>query len=461
MNEFAERIKDNIIEHEMISKDDRVLVSLSGGPDSTALLDILHILSNKMKFTLTACYINHNIRPKAVAKEIDSCANLCSDRNIDLIVIDVDIPAYAKKEKLSLEEAGHKFRKKALAEIAQQEKCQRIATGHHFDDQVETILFRLIRGTGPAGIYPIRPVSGNLIRPLYNISREDIELYIKTHDLNPVIDKSNLESKYSRNYIRNKIIPIIEKRFSGFRNSLVKFSEIIASENDFINQIAAKEIKKLHTVTPGGKFLVDLKRLSGYDQALIRRFIKSLIESYTGINGAGSFEEIARVEEILEGSLKATELATGIKVVSDRERLYFLKKKVYIREKELITGKITDIPEINCRIKCKMISVSNAVKALQKKGKRIYIDIDSLKLPLYIRGVKKGDSFSPLGMKGIKKVGDFLTDKKISKYVRDEIPVIIDGKGIVWLAGHQIADRVKIKSNTSQVMEIDLIEKRT
>ncbi|MBN2226005.1 MAG: tRNA lysidine(34) synthetase TilS [candidate division Zixibacteria bacterium] len=461
MDAIETSVRENIRQFGMIAPGSAVLVGFSGGPDSTALVQMLHNCACDLHFALAACYINHGIRRNAVAGEIAYCTAICKKLNIPLTVVEADIPAYAKTDKLSLEQAGRNFRIDALNEIAKREKCNVIALGHHLDDQIETILFRLFRGTGPNGILPIKPVSGNIIRPLYNILRSEIEAYCKRHKLNPVLDESNLQSHFSRNYIRNKIIPVIETHFEGkYRNALVHFAQIVSDENDYLECRTQRELKKIAQFTPGGKIIVDLAKIAAYDLWLRRRLIKTCLERLDGQVGAGSFEQIGRIDEIIVGRKKAVSLPNAIRTVVDRGCLYFVYGTVRWKTHRLDCERAVDLPEIRSRMKCRRRSGSKAVTIRQKQGYRIHLDADKITPPLSVRGIRTGDKFCPLGMRGTKKIGDYLTDARVSRLIRDEIPVVTDGSGIIWLVGYQIAERVKIEKETTNILEIELSERR-
>ncbi len=460
--EFTDKVEYNLRDERLINSGERILIGFSGGPDSTALLHILHKLSSKLRFSLMACYINHKIRPRAVNKEIEFCRDFCAKLKIEFVLYEIDIPKYAKENKLSLEEAGHIQRKKILRKIAAENNCNKIALGHHQDDIIETILFRLFRGTGPGGLQPIKPMSGNTIRPLYNTSKEDILDYLKKNRIPYIIDRSNLKSDFSRNYIRNKIIPTIKRHFgSGYKNSIGNFAEIISAENDYLTDLTQKNLKKIAQITPGGKIVVDLPKIAVYDGWLRRRIIKQFLEKLSGVPGAGSFDDIARINSLIEGELKAVSLGGGIRVIREGDKIYFSKGKCNIRYGDMKISGVTEITELRSRLECTQLPVGSARTELQKKGSRINIDYDKIAQPCRVRGIKPGDRFTPLGMKGTKKVGDFLTDKKISKHLRDEIPILLDKKGLIWLVGHQIANRVKVDKSTKKVLDIEYIKRKS
>jgi tRNA(Ile)-lysidine synthase len=491
-------VENYIADNNLINSGDRILIGFSGGSDSTALLYVLSQLSKKLSFELKACYINHKIRPKAAKLEARFCSDFCKKYNIPFILAEGDVPQFSREMKLSLESAGREFRRAVLHDIAKAENCNKIALGHQQDDIIETILLRILRGTGPQGLRPIQPISGQFIRPLLEMPRNDLQNFLKNKKVGFMIDKSNLESKFRRNFIRNKIIPLIEHQYGvGYRTAILNFAKIIDEENAYLAKLAMREFKKSHAITgllkkthyapavrrggspagipsgrdslrrfhrlfqqsltAGRKIVVDLERISSYDLWLRRRVIKMALEKLTGYPGAGSFEEIERIDKMIAGALVSTSLSNGLKVFCEKNFLIFTPGKIQIDDREVNLRNFTLIPEINSKIKCRLGKPRSADYSIQKDGMKVSIDYDKLLLPLHVRGIKAGDKFTPLGLKGRKKVGDFLTDKKAPRYLRDEIPVILDGAGIVWVGGYQIAERIKIESNTRKVMQIEIM----
>jgi len=452
---LRECILQNIRDFNLIQKGDRVLLSLSGGPDSTALFHIFAELRNRLKFQLTACYLNHNLRPEYIDAEIAFCAELCSEKRVELIVVTNDVRKTARLDKLSLEEAGRNFRRESLEYLAGQHQIDKIATGHHQDDIIETIIFRLFRGTGPGGLNPIRPVSGKYIRPMFNIPKDEILEYLNEKKLKYMFDHTNQESDFSRNFIRNELIPVIEREFGNkYRRSLLVFAEIMHEQDRFLNEAARKVLKKTYSVTPGGKIVVDLDRFLSYDLPLRRIMSRMLLERSAEIEGIGNFDTIARIGEVAEGVLKASDLGYGIRAHRANREMVLSRGAMEIRERTLsIPGKVV-IPELHSTLDIKMKNKTLRIILERHKAPGLLVSADTLIPPVVLRGIQKGDRFRPYGMKGQKKVGDFLTDRKIPGYLRDEIPVIADSKGIVCLAGIEIDNRFKVTEKTRKVLEI-------
>jgi len=461
MLDIVKIVERNITQNNLVIRGEQVLVSLSGGPDSTALLRLLHELSRKLKITLGAVYINHKIRPRAVKKEIEFCEKLCHRLQLDFILVEDDIPLLAKEMKVSVEEAGHLFRRAILNEIAAEEGYDKIALAHHADDIVETILFRLFRGTGPQGLNPIKPLSGSFIRPLYNIRKSEIESYLKKIRQPFLLDRSNLKSNYSRNYIRNKILPVIEKHFGDkYAGSIIQFADILAGENRYLDKVTQWELNKISRMTRGGKIVVDLNKMSTYDDWLKRRLIKKIFDKIGARPGFGSYADVMRVIELAEGKSKAADLEDNIRVVRHQDLMFVHRGKIKIPERELKLKGKNPLPELRSYLKCHNLQKEQAILREQKAGNKINMDFDRISPPVIIRNIRPGDRFVPLGMKGSKKIGDWLTDRKIPRIIRDEIPVIADREGIIWLVGHQLADRVRINKATRKVLAVEYVRKK-
>ena len=461
MNDLPKKVADNIEAINLLEPGMKILVAFSGGPDSTALLDILFRLRNKLKVTLEAVYINHNLRPRETPAEIEFCHDFCRERRLPFTIVTADIAAFARETGRSLEDAGRQFRLGLLTRTARQDSFDRVALGHHLDDTIETVIYRLLRGTGPGGFRPIRPLFGPFIRPLFNIPRSEIEDYLKKRKIPFMTDRSNRDISFDRNYIRHELLPLVEGRFGpGYRRTIFNFARIISEEDSYLGGLTERAYKKVARLSPGGKIIVDLNRISSYALWLKRRLIRRMIEQLSGHPGAGNFDEVERVNLIIEGELKATGLVGKIHVTRDKQRLFLYREKLRLPATEIPIPGTVDLTPANLYLRVGRRDRSAAILKSQKGGRKIHIDEKKTRPPLFVRGIKSGDRFTPLGMTGTKKIGDYLTDRKVALPLRDEIPLVCDRDGIIWLAGHEIADRVKIDRKTDRVLEIELIQRQ-
>jgi len=454
--EMFKRFSEVVSENDLLGRGEAVLIGLSGGPDSVALLHLLTRLRKNMKLKLTAVYINHRIRKRAALQEEKFCQQLCDKFGIDLDIVTEDIPALAVKKKKGLEETAREFRYEVYELLAAEDGHDKIALGHHADDRVETVLFRIIRGTGPTGLVGIPIKRDNYIRPLYDFTKDEILAYLKKHRLGYCVDKSNLTADYSRNFIRNKLLPLIREKLNPrFDSALLNLSEITRTEEEYLERIVEKNVKKAVNITIGGKFEVALERFKGYALWLKRRVLRYCLINLSGRNLAPDKEVIDRLIRLdkktqsLPGSLQAV-------LTADKLVIYRRDKTAAAARVELKFDETLELEGLQLNFRARRALKKNVTLSRQKRSKKITLDGSRVSPPLFVRRIRPGDRFRPLGLAGSKKVGDYLTDKKVPLVYRDEIPVVCDKEGIIWLVGYEIADRVKVDHQTKKVITIEV-----
>ena len=230
--------------------------------------------------SLAAVYINHQLRPGAARKEEQFCQLLCDRHLVDLTVASEDIRALARSTKSGIEETARDFRYGILEQLADEDGHNRIALGHHADDRAETVLFRILRGTGPAGLVGIPVTRGRIIRPLHDLTKQEIYTYLKQLRQDYCRDRSNQSDEFSRNYLRLKLLPAIRQRLNPQVDAaLLGLSEVIEKEDRFLERLVTKEARKSIVVSPGGKLLLDLDTLDGYDEWLRRRLLRRCLKA--------------------------------------------------------------------------------------------------------------------------------------------------------------------------------------
>ncbi len=450
------RIAESIAAYRLIAPGQAVLVALSGGPDSVALLHILGRLRPKLGISVGAIYINHRLRPRAAAAEARFCEELCLKLKIRFYHEEVDIPAMAAREKSGIEEAARRHRYRILEQLAQSEGYDKVALGHHRDDRVETILFNLIRGAGRHGLAGMPRQRGRFIRPLYDVSREEILAYLKSHHLSYMTDRSNSSREYTRNRIRHDILPRLEQAVSGrAAEHIIRLAEIIGDEEAFLSQQAARVYQKLVARTPGGKLMLDLTGAERYDKWLRRRLIIFLLDE-AGLTGA-EFAEVERMVALFDiTSMARMSLRDGAMAERSGKTLFVYRSERIRSQEELpVPGKVRlEYPRV--RIVAKRAKAADASRVMKASSRVAYVDAARLDGPLHVAGVKPGAKFHPFGRPGTKKVGDFLTDRKYPRPLRDELPVVYDRQGIVWLVGIEIDHRVCIDMQTKEAVKLEV-----
>lgn len=438
--------------HYLIKKGDKILVAISGGADSVFLLSFLMKFKNRFRTDIAAFHLNHQLRGKAALADENFCTEFCKTNNIKLIRVSKDVKAYAKKKKQSIEEAGREVRYAELAKAAEKIDCSKIATAHNASDNVETILLNFIKGTGLNGLAGIPVKRENIIRPILCLNADEIRKYLKSKKISYRLDKSNLSSDYERNFLRNEIIPKLKQRLNPkLEEKIANTSQIISNVNSFIEKkitlFSTKAVKNY-----GNKIQINLKAISRLDKRLRGIFLKSIIGKASGIElSSKNIFDIVDLLEVQTG--KSIHLESGIIALRERNELILgkhtstAKKKkstgIKIGQKKVVEGKIISISEV----KRKMFKFTND-KSVE------FISGDGLQKDFAIKKWKAGDRFQPIGMRGTKKISDFLSDEKISSHKKKEQLVLTNSEQIVWVIGFRIDERFKVTPESKKILKL-------
>ena len=438
----------------LINKGDKILVALSGGPDSVFLLHLLVKYEKRFQINIGALHINHRLRGADAKTDQEFCEKLCKKLIVKFYSKLKNVKSFASKNKLSVEEAGRIIRYLELENIARKFGYNKIATAHNSGDNAETILLNLFKGTGIDGISGIPIERDNIIRPILCLKKEDIINYLDQSGINYRIDKSNLHNDYERNFIRNNILPLVKENLntnvedSIFRSSEV-FKEVKAAIKDRGENIYSKffksgkdEIRILLTTEIKAK----ISQLSFFIKDVVaKQFSEEL--NFRNINDIISLENKRIGQKInLPGFLTA-----------QKERGVILISRS-ITKKEFVPISLKPNEEI--KINSKRISIKKVedLKNIHFTNDRNFelISGDEIKGSFKIRSWKNGDKFYPVGLNGTKKISDYLTEQKIPNYKKREQLVLTNNNKIVWVLGLRLDDRFKISSNTKKVYSICL-----
>lgn len=456
--DIEKRVQETIEECGLIEKGNRVLIGLSGGPDSVALLRVLVRLRKSYRIALAAAYINHMLRPRAVKKEESFCRELCEQHGVEFFTKTIDITSLAKRDKTGIEECARTYRYAALEDIATNWRADVIALGHHRDDRVETILFNLFRGAGRVGIIGFRAKRGNIIRPLYEVWREEIEAYLKEIGQESMLDSSNDGDDYARNRLRNKILPLIRSDIhDAAAANILRFATLVGDEEAFLREYVAETYHKIHSVSPGGKNRLDLSGQKAYDTWFVRRLLFRLLED-SGVDEIG-FSVVDRLLQAVDGRKNGRiQLAPRVFAEYSGEEMYIYRAGRKIEHHSVRLDDAIELEYQRVQLRLEMSLPVSVDEIRQASGTVAFIDAERLVEPLEVSGIQRGARFHPFGRPGTKKVGDFLTDKKYPRPLRDELPVVYDRNGVVWLAGVEIDDRVAITKDTRKIVRIEIRE---
>lgn len=452
MEEIIEKVGETIAHHRLLKRGDSVLVALSGGPDSIALLHLLYELKGKYHISLAAAHLDHGIRPES-AEEREFCRNLCRRLKVRFHSKKVNVPALSKKTGLSLEEAGRQARYGYFDSLSQRFGYSKIATGHTADDSVETIIFNMIRGSGLRGIAGIPAKRSRIIRPLIDVGKDEIVRWLKANGIEYVVDRTNLSMAFTRNMIRRRIIPQLEKLNPRARRNILRMAKFAAEEVKFIDSLAVSVFEKALKQAGKSKIALDLGKLKGYDRKLRKRVIG---EAYVRLNGSrtrplsGSLE---RAAGLLDGRNGArAPLGRNIWIEKSHGRIFVFRDFARRKEVHLSIPGRTTIPDSDVHLEAEILRRSK-VRSLKTAPDTALIDHDRVKNAI-VRSWRKGDKIRPFGMRGRRLLSDVFSDKKIPSPERAEVPLVVIGGNIAWVAGVMLSDDFKIGPRTKEILRI-------
>ena len=327
------KILSTINKYNLIQKGDKIVIGVSGGPDSMCLLDSLYYLKDKLNIEIFVAHINHMIRKEA-DEETEYVKDYCKNKNIKCYVKKVEVEKLAKEQKLGTEEMGRKIRYEFFKEIAKKENANKIATAHNLNDNVETVLLNLLRGTGVSGLkgIEIKRIENDIeyIRPIRECERKEIEEYCEKQKLNPKVDKTNLESIYNRNKVRNDLIPYLKREFNpNILEGINRLSDIAREEEEYFDEIIAKQYEELKIGENLNEVILDLNKFNN-----LNKVIKSRLIIYTINKVNGNVQGIGKIH--IEDIIKLCDNNIGNKYLTPNKNV-----KVFIKKgKVFFTGKI-------------------------------------------------------------------------------------------------------------------------
>lgn len=461
---LLDKVKATNKKYSMLHEKDRILVGLSGGPDSVCLLLLLNQLKDEYKLDLHAIYIDHGLRPEEIPDEIKFCKNLCENFNIPFITKSIDVMSYAKELGLNKQEAARELRYKALEEVAIEKGANKIAIAHNADDQAETFFMRILRGSGQKGLSGIPPVRGKIIRPLIEIERKEIEDFLfqnselrtRNAELPFMVDSSNIKKDYFRNWLRLSVMPEFQRKNPDLINTIGRVSEIIREEDNYLELIVTKTLMKLIPKKTDKTIELFLVPLENMDKVILRRVLRRAIDAVKGLRGIN----FIHIEDII-GLIKNGDsgdrlyLPKGIRVIKGYSTLILtselpVKLGTYSLE---VPGEVI-LREAGILIKSS-IEEQSAERKAQEKSVAIF-DADKVKAPLTIRSRKDGDFFYPSGFGKKKKLQDFFVNEKVPRDERDKVPIVLSGEEIIWIAGYRGDERFNITSDTKKIVLLEI-----
>lgn len=461
MQNILKKVRTDIEEHRLFDRGDRVVVSLSGGADSMALLHVLRELQEELQLSLVVAHANHELRGEESERDARFVVEIAESLQIPHEI--QRLPLHVRHGMIQAE--ARRLRYRFLEDVRTRYSAQKISTGHNADDQMETLLFRLLRGTGPAGLAGIYWKRGSIVRPLLGLWREEVRAFLETRSIPFIEDRTNREMVYRRNRIRHQVIPQMERIMGGaFRKNLWELAESAQEEEGIWHEIVRKEFQQ-HVRQERGEIVFSVKRLRDLPSASVPRLLN---EAYRRLlsEEAGLYRSHYRaLWRAVQTSDPSFEVHLPHAVVARRcyENLIFSIRREGERfRREPVTMTVPG----RLRIEGTSLQLSAQIEPVRPidwtglPPNQAYFDWDSIQSPLTLRSRAPGDSIRPLGMQGKKKVKEILIEAKVPRSERDRVPILEASREILWVVGYRIDDRFKVTSTTQRLLSVRISEGR-
>jgi tRNA(Ile)-lysidine synthase len=462
------KIKEAIEKNHLLEQGEKVVVAVSGGSDSVALLKVLEMLSDEYRLSLIVAHINHGLRENAAFEE-QFVRGITADMRVVFECKSLDITSLRKGTGKCIEEISREVRYDFLNDVANKHGAQKIALGHNSNDQTETVLMNFLRGSGPTGLKGMLPARDSVyIRPLLCVTRNEIISFLEFHGLPFVTDASNTDPAYLRNRIRHSLIPELKARYNPkLEESMKSMAEIMRVEDDYMKGVTGKILSEWGTAAAHGEISISIPDLVKYHQAIQRRIMKHLLERLTtNSQGIGQTHIKAALNLVYSDHPGAyVNLPCNIEVRREYNALVIFKREK--GEKEIVKKRCNDLRyEVTLPGSVKMAElgktmifefVESPIDIKSNGRETAFIDYDRISLPLVIRTVRPGDRIQPLGMKGMKKIKSVFIDEKIPLCQRKGIPLLLDQEAVLWIAGLRLSERVKITEKTRHILKVEFV----
>jgi tRNA(Ile)-lysidine synthase len=469
-------VEQTIDTHRMVDAGDTLLVAVSGGPDSVALLHILFTLAPEFSFQMAVAHLNHCLRGEESERDEAFVVSLAKQLELPVHVERQDVRRYQKSRRLSLEEAARQVRYRFYRAAATKFGYEKIALGHHANDNAELILMYLLRGSGPLGLTGIPPVRDHkIVRPLIDIQRNEIMEYLAVKGLDFIMDSSNRDAQFLRNKVRNRLIPELKAEYNPkLIASLNRMADIMEAEEKWIENLIQPIFERVMVFEKKDRIGFDISELNQQTIAVRRRLIRQAVSKVKGNLRRIAF---AHVEAALKLARKGPE--SGVLDLPGRIRIcrqndVFVVSREGQKLRHFTEAPLSSLtPDYEYRL-AEPGEISIAEAALKIRFSELspeltsdwhpsdqgtgsaYFDMEKVHFPLVIRNFRPGDRFTPLGMTGRQKLKKFFIDHKISRTERVKCPILLSRNKIIWVVGHRMDNAVKIGPQTRRILKAEL-----
>ena len=463
-------VQATLLREEMLKTGDGVLIGVSGGRDSVALLVLLAALAGPLDLRMAIAHFHHGLRAAAADQDARWVEQLAAAHRLPFHYARGDVRAYRNASGLSVEEAARNRRYAFLEAVARRYGFRRIALGHHADDNAEVVLMRLLRGSGPrglAGMPPVRSVApGDLmiVRPLFDTDRRAIDRFCERYGLAFREDESNHCLEFTRNRIRHALLPRLRAEFNPqIAAGLNRLSCLLRDEERWLDRLVTERLHALCTMDGAAGIRLDITALAREHPALQRRVLRAALQRIRGDLRRVGFEPIEAIRQLVGADPREgrVDLPGDINARREGRWLRIGPRRAAIPPPafryQLMAGETVYIQETGVHLVLKQVARLDR-DAIRRAGQSVaYFDMDKVDFPIVIRNFRPGDRFVPFGLKGTQKLKKYFIDHKIPRAERRHHPLVISGGEIIWIAGVRRSDRARVGPHTNAVLRVELL----
>ena len=474
LDKLSFSVFNTINTHQLITSGDAIMVGVSGGPDSIALVKILHTINAAkcLRLRFVVAHLNHQLRGKSAEEDAQFVRDFAAGLSLSCMVKEVDVQRIADQTKCSIEEAARTERYRFFLAAAREQGATLIALGHTADDNAETVLHRIVRGAGAVGVGgiprkrtldPDSPIQH--IRPLLFTWRKEIIQYLQNERLGYRTDESNYETTYLRNKIRLNLIPLLEDQYNpNIKNTLNQLSRIFSENNEYLSSEAKKALKSATIKSDGERHVIDARFLGKQPKIIQHRVIQEVLNNLHIPLKEITYEHYTTILDGIAkaGRMRRFQLPGKLCIQYERHRLHFSKESPPKPDMPLLAEIPVLIPGTTLigslgQLSAEILEIHDISPDVFKKAKTEYeeiLDLESITYPLSIRGRKHGDVISPLGVNGHKKLKELFIDKKIPVEVRNAMPMGVMNGGPVWVVAVCLNNGGKVPADTKKILKL-------
>lgn len=472
-NFFLNTVADTIRKNALLVTGDSLLIGVSGGADSVALLTAMLELSQPALSKIGIAHLNHHLRGDESKRDSEFVEKLALKLGIDCYIETQNVKAYQEKHRLSLEDAARKLRYQFFRRTAENFGFTKIATGHTANDNAELVLMNLLRGAGPSGLSGIPVRRADIVRPLIEVTRSDVINYLALKRREHVTDSSNLDRAFLRNKIRLDLMPLIESGYNeNIIESLNRTSRVIKEDEAWINETIVPLYKGVIVSENEASITVSATSMEGLHLAPQRRIVRKAIESIKGNLKKITLFHIDMILGLLKNPkhVLSVDLPDQIQVQKKDKFLIFTRHDEKLRDlkpEQLLfnyqlntladSSATVSIPEISGEMVFTLVDNCDGIVFKNEKPSTAWIDYSALSLPLTIRSVQSRDRFIPFGMSGSQTLKKFFSGSGIGTDDKKKCPLLISNDDIVWVGGHRLHNNYKVGTKTKKILKVELL----